>query len=118
MGKGIPIFRKSGTKQIFCGGCDVTNVIGLFTGRVIKKSKMDISLFLFYACANVSISNLKFPPTGYKMGQVQPRFLYSFTFVFASTGVPDAVIRSTRSSGTRCLALLICSLVAGHPSVD
>src|SRR5687768_11188047 len=71
-----------------------------------------------YACANVSISNLKFPPTGYRIGQVQPRFLYSSTLLFASAGVPEAVIRCTRSSGTRCLALLICSLVAGQPKID
>ena len=49
------------------------------------------------------------------MGQVQPRFLYSSTLAFASAGVPEAVMRWTSSSGTRCLALLICSFVAGHP---
>ncbi len=52
------------------------------------------------------------------MGQVQPRFLYSSTLAFASAGVPEAVMRSTRSSGTRCFALLICSFVAGHPKMD
>src|SRR6266542_291549 len=52
---------------------------------------------------------------GYRIGQVQPRSMYSCTLARTSAGVPVAEIFSTKSSGTYCMASCTCSRVAGQP---
>src|SRR6266568_35497 len=63
---------------------------------------------------NASIMARTSSPSGYRIGQVQPASTYSWTLATHSSGVPDAEIICTASSGTSFMARWISSGPAGQ----
>ncbi len=65
---------------------------------------------------NASIMAPTSAPSGYSTGHVHPVAMYSATLARHSSGVPDAVMSCTTSSGTSFDAVTTSSCVAGHVS--